>query len=102
MKIRFYMPNEKYLPIFCGEINFPHDITLQEFEKIYNLQYLYYEAPFKNLLLDEKYYMIINDNKIFGVFTMHKGYTFIDCAEHDERVIIKKMFPHLKCDIINE
>ena len=103
MKIKFYTPNKNNEPINCGEIDLPaNHLTLQEFENIYNSEYLYYEEPFCNLILDTKYYMIIDDNIIFGVFSMGKGYTFIDCAEHDERVMIKRMFPYLKCNIINE
>ena len=46
--------------------------------------------------------MIADNNNLFGVFSMHMGYTFIDCMEHDDRVIVKQMFPYLKCNIINE
>ena len=46
---------------------------------------------------------ILKDNKeIFGVISIHKGYTFFDCAEHDNRVVNKCGFPYFKCDIIGE
>ena len=51
---------------------------------------------------DTTYYILKDDKEIFGVISLHKGYTFFDCAEHDDRVIIKCGFPHLKCDIIGE
>ena len=43
--------------------------------------------------------MITDKNEIFGVLSFHKGWTFIDCAEHDEKVIIKSALPNVK-DII--
>ena len=36
------------------------------------------------------------------VISLCKGYTFIDCAEHDDRVIIKSAFPNEKCNIVGE
>lgn len=62
-----------------------------------------YEQLYNSLKLDKKYF-IIEENpwNIIGVISLHKGYTFIDCAEHDERVIIKTAFPNKKCDIIGE
>lgn len=52
--------------------------------------------------VDEKYFMLKDDEKIFGVFCPHKGFSFIDVAEHDERVRIKHFFPELTCHIIGE
>lgn len=52
--------------------------------------------------VDEKYFMLKDDEKIFGVFCPHKGFSFIDVAEHDERVSIKHFFPELTCHIIGE
>lgn len=102
MKIKFYLQNRYRRPVECGEIIINDIFTLQDFIKIYETEYLYYEQPFKDFVLDETYYMIANDNILFGVFSMHKGYTFIDCMGHDERVIVKQMLPYLKCNIINE
>lgn len=58
---------------------------------------------YNKLNIDKTYYMIKeNPWKIIGVINLHKGYTFIDVAEHDQRVIIKSAFPQQNCDIINE
>ena len=51
--------------------------------------------------LDRKYYLIVEEPwEIIGVITLHKGYTFIDCAEYDERVIIHSAFPDKECNIL--
>ena len=43
--------------------------------------------------LDKKYYMVVEDPwEIYGVISLYKGWTFIDCAEHDERVRISTAF----------
>ena len=53
--------------------------------------------------LNKIYYMIEEDPwNIIGVISLHKGYLYIDCAEHDDRVIIKSVFPNKICNIINE
>ena len=52
--------------------------------------------------IDQKYFMLKNKKDIFGVFCPHKGFAFIDVAEHDERVQIKRFFPNLICHIIGE
>ena len=50
--------------------------------------------------LDKKYYMVVEDPwEIYGVISLHKGWTFIDCAEHDERVRISTAFPDKDCHI---
>ena len=102
MEIKFYIQENDKSALECGKIIINNISTLQEFKELYKTEYLYYNVPFKNFSLNETYYMIADDNILFGVFSMHKGYTFIDCMEHDERVIVKQMFPHLKCNIINE
>jgi len=54
----------------------------------------------EKLALDKKYYMVEEDPwQIIGVISLHKGYTFIDCAEHDDRVIISCAFPDKECHI---
>ena len=53
--------------------------------------------------IDNIYYLIEeNPWNIVGVISLHKGYTFIGCAEYDNRVIIKTAFPDKICDIIGE
>ena len=42
--------------------------------------------------LDEYYYVIDEDFTQFHVFSAHKGYTFYDTAEHDDRVRIAVAF----------
>lgn len=50
--------------------------------------------------LDKTYYMVVEDPwEIYGVISLHKGWTFIDCAEHDERVRISTAFPDKDCYI---
>ena len=62
-----------------------------------------YEQLYKSLKLDETYFLIEEDPwNIVGVISLHKGYTFIDCAEHDNRVIIKTAFPDKICNIVGE
>ena len=66
--------------------DYPNEITLAE-----------------KLELDKTYYLIEEDPwNIIGIISLHKGYTFFDCAEHDDRVIIKTAFPDKKCNIIGE
>lgn len=72
--------------------------------KIKELWYkkLCFENDFtKNFQLDNTYFILYKD-KIIGIFTPHFGYSFFDVAEHDERVMIKRIFPRLKCHIIGE
>ena len=40
------------------------------------------------LELDIKYYVVAEDYSDFGVLVLHKGHSFFDTAEHDERVVI--------------
>lgn len=53
-------------------------------------------------LQEDSYFLLKNNTEIFGVFYPHPGFSFIDIAEHDERVMIKKIFPQLTCHIIGE
>ena len=54
----------------------------------------------EKLALDKKYYMVEEDPwQIIGVISLHKGYTSIDCAEHDDMVIISCAFPDKECSI---
>jgi len=85
-----------------GKIELKEDLNINEFNEYYQNNYLYNEKPFKNFEIDNIYYIIKNNNKPFGVISLHKGFTFIDCPEHDERVIIKRAFPNIKCNIIGE
>ena len=52
--------------------------------------------------IDKPYYLIeeVPSWKIVGVAYLYKGYTYIDCADHDDRVIIKTAFPNQKYGII--
>jgi hypothetical protein len=62
-----------------------------------------YKDIYDKMKLDETYFLIEeNPWNIAGVISLHKGYIFIDCAEHDDRVIIKSAFPDKKCNIIDE
>lgn len=56
----------------------------------------------EKLELDKTYYMVEeNPWQIIGIISLHKGYTFIDCAEHDDRVIIQCAFPDKECHILS-
>ena len=81
MEIKFYIQENDKSALECGKIIIDNISTLQEFEELYKTKYLYYEQPFKDFILDEKYYMIADNNNLFGVFSMHMGYTFIDLDE---------------------
>ena len=63
----------------------------------------YYDNIYNKMEIDKTYYLIEEDPwKIAGVISLCKGYTFIDCAEHDDRVIIKSAFPDKICNIVGE
>ena len=83
-------------------MNFDNQISLEDFIDIFEEYNLYLDEVQDNFKLNETYYIIQDDNEIFGVISLNKGWTFIDCAEHDDRVIIKSVFPELKCNIIGE
>lgn len=56
----------------------------------------------EKLELNKTYYMVEeNPWQIIGIISLHKGYTFIDCAEHDDRVIIQCAFPDKECHILS-
>ena len=79
-----------------------------------NFNYNYEDIEDKIMSCDEKYkniydkmridntYYLIEENpwNIIGVISLHKGYIFIDCAEHDDRVIIRTAFPDKNCNIV--
>ena len=86
-----------------GTLNFNYDYNFDDIED----RILSYDEKYRNIYnkmkLDETYYLIEeNPWKIVGIISLNKGYTFIDCAEHDDRVIIKTAFPNQICNIINE
>lgn len=86
-----------------GTLNFNYNYNYDDIQD----RILSYGKNYKNIYdkmkLDETYYMVEEDPwNIVGVISLCKGYTFIDCAEHDDRVIIKSAFPNKKCDIIGE
>lgn len=57
----------------------------------------------EKLELNKTYYLIEEDPwHIIGIISLHKGFTFFDCAEHDDRTIIKTAFPDKICNIISE
>ena len=86
-----------------GILTFNYDYNYDDIED----KILSYDEKYKNIYdkmkLDETYFLIEeNPWNIIGVISLHKGYTFIDCAEHDERVIIKTAFPDKQCNIVGE
>ena len=91
------MPTEVY------KLNITEDnFDIFDLEEYVEKDLVYNEDFVDAFETDETYYILKDYKEIFGVISLHKGYTFIDCAEHDDRVIIKCGFPHLKCDIIGE
>lgn len=97
-----------------GKVHFKNKTKIGSF--IFNYDYNYddiedrilsYDDKYKNIYdkmkIDETYYLMEeNPWKIVGIISLHKGYTFIDCAEHDDRVIIKTAFPDKTCNIVDE
>lgn len=86
-----------------GTLYFNYDYNYDDIED----KILSYDDTYKNIYdkmkIDETYYLIEeNPWKIIGTISLHKGYTYIDCAEHDDRVIIKTAFPNEKCNIEGE
>lgn len=61
-----------------------------------------YNEIYDKMEIDKPYYLIeeVPSWKIVGVASLYKGYTYIDCADHNDRVIIKTVFPNQKCSII--
>lgn len=86
-----------------GTLNFNYEYNYDDIED----KILSYDDKYKNIYnkmeLDKTYYLIEEEPwNIVGIIILYKGYTFIDCAEHDNRVIIKTAFPNQKCNIIGE
>ena len=63
-----------------------------------------YNEIYDKMEIDKPYYLIeeVPSWKIIGVAYLCKGYTYIGCADHDDRVIIKTAFPNQKCSIIED
>lgn len=81
-----------------GTLNFNYDYNYDDIQ-----DKILYKNIYDKMKLDEIYYMVEEDPwNIVGIISLCKGYTYIDCAEHDDRVIIKAAFPDKKCNIIGE
>ena len=89
-------------PKNIGSIFINENLSFEEQEKQIVENLMSNENFYNNVKLEGYYYLLTDDDKIFGVCGIHKGFLFFDCAEHDDRVIIKKAFPHIKCYIIGE
>jgi hypothetical protein len=86
-----------------GTLNFNYDYNYDDIKD----KILSYDNKYKDIydkMKLDKTYFLIKENPwgIVGVIALHKGYTYIDCAEHDDRVIIKSAFPNKVCNIIGE
>lgn len=86
-----------------GTLNFNYDYNYDDIKD----KILSYDEKYKNIYnkmqIDNIYYLIEeNPWNIVGVISLHKGYIFIDCTEHDDRVIIKTAFPDKICNIVGE
>lgn len=96
---KVYFKNKKKI----GSLDFNYEYNYNDIED----KILCYDDKYKEIYdkmeLDKTYYLIEeNPWKIVGVISLCKGYTFIDCAEHDNRIVIKAAFPNKRCDIIGE
>ena len=86
-----------------GTLNFNYDYNYDDIEDRILSYDEKYKSIYNKMKLDKTYFLIEeNPWNIIGVISLHKGYTFIDCAEHDERVIIKTAFPDKQCNIVGE
>lgn len=58
---------------------------------------------YDKMKLEQLYYLIEEDPwNIVGVICLNKGYTFIDVAEHNDRVVIKSAFHNKRCNVVGE
>lgn len=63
-------------------------------------QYIPYKSVADNLELNKTYYLVVeNPWEIYGVISLYKGWTFLDSAEYNNRVVIKSAFPDKECNI---
>lgn len=77
--------------------------TLQSLEEIENYILFEDEDIYEKIQIDELYYLIDEEPwRIIGVMSLHKGWGFFDIAEHDDKVMIKNVFPDKICHIIGE
>ena len=83
-------------------MSFPEAIDMDEFEEKFNDALMNDIRIDENFDLDKMYFIIEGHENPYGVISLHKGYTFIDCPEHNERVIMKCGFPEMKCYIEGE
>ena len=91
-----YFKNKKKI----GTFNFNYEYNYDDIEERITSCSEEYEDIYNKMELDKTYYMVEEDPwQIIGVISLHKGYTFIDCAEHDDRVVIKCAFPDKECHI---
>lgn len=83
--------------LFTLEREEPYNLT--DFEK--ELPIIGYDLK-ESGLQEDNYFLLKNDTEIFGIFYPYIGFSYVDAAEHDERVMIKRIFPQLTCHIIGE
>ena len=77
--------------------------ALHSLEEIENYILFENEDIYKKIQIDELYYLIDEEPwRIVGVMSLHKGWGFIEKAEHDDRVRIKNVFPDKICYIVGE
>ncbi len=60
------------------------------------------DDEFMSLFNRERTYVIISFDKedVMGLFNIHKGWTYINFKEFDYRVLINKLFPNIRQDMI--
>ncbi len=81
-----------------GTLVFNYDYNYEDIEDRILCNNMY-----NKMKIDEIYYLIEeNPWKIAGVISLKKGFTYIDNADHDDRVVIKTAFPDKVCNIVGE
>jgi hypothetical protein len=99
MKYNFYKLNPRHRngrvykgtkpPQIVASLDIPEDMEYWDFmNKNYYSNLVYDDNFMKDIELNKHYYVISEDKKHFGVFSAYKGFSFWDCAEHDDRIVI--------------
>ena len=83
-------------------MSFSEAIDMDEFKERFNDALMNDIRIDENFDLDRMYFIIEGHENPYGVISLHKGYTFIEGANRNERVIIKCGFPEMKCYIEGE
>ncbi len=83
-----------------GEFSYCKDDI--DYDLIRDLILFHNHSIYKQMKMDKTYFLIEEPFEIIGVINLHRGWTFIDCADHSERCIIKSAYPEEICHVIGE